>query len=307
VTQNIDGLHLRSGLPRDALSSLHGDLFVGKCASCNKAVTLRQSVCPRIGDINARKDMAPDCKFCVGKYNSHCHCIPDTTCATCGPKVGPLHNNIVHFGENLDEKIVSRAKAEAEAELCIVLGSSCNVSPANVIPTLAKKCAVINLMATPIDDLAKKHGLERVGGTIDAALRQICAELGVTIPDDPKGRSPSLPSASGCLKGSRAVAKAAKVVQAGPKPTRANAAVPKTKLQSAGRLSRTAARQSKKAAEKSPTTGRNVLPEKILGKTTLDREAAGRSIARAKGRKRGVVFGENSVKEIPARDDRMGK
>lgn len=125
ITQNIDGLHSKSGSKK--VIELHGNIHRVKCCSCkNKYNTDEVNF-----DI-----MPPLCE--------------------CG---GLLRPDVVWFGESLPQKELNMAFTYASnAQLAIVIGTSCLVYPAAEIPFIVKRNggAVIefNPEDTPLTDYA---------------------------------------------------------------------------------------------------------------------------------------------------------
>ncbi len=146
ITQNVDGFHQRAGSRQ--VTELHGTLTAVHCQSCG-------SVYP------AERYLADD----------------GTVCA-CG---GFLRPSVVLFGESLPADALKRAEEAAKrAELFLVLGSSLQVSPANLFPQIAKqaqaKLVIVNHDPTPLDDWADLVIRDRSIGDllreVDEALRQ---------------------------------------------------------------------------------------------------------------------------------------
>lgn len=102
-------------------------------------------------------------------------------CAVCG---GVLYDTIINFGEDLPAKDLKRARSNAQkADLCLALGSSLTVTPANGIPeTVGKskrgKLVICNLQKTPLDHLADL----RIHTTTDDMMVRLMDKLRISIP-----------------------------------------------------------------------------------------------------------------------------
>ncbi|MDQ6670184.1 MAG: Sir2 family NAD-dependent protein deacetylase [Chloroflexota bacterium] len=132
VTQNIDGLHQKAGLPQEAVVELHGNAHRVGCLSCG--ITFERPV------IHARV-LAGDA---------------DPNCPDCG---GILKTTTVSFGQGLSVNAVAEARRlHASARLCLVTGSSLVVTPAAALPEVTLRAggrlAILNLTPTHLDDLA---------------------------------------------------------------------------------------------------------------------------------------------------------
>ena len=164
ISQNVDGLHAKSGIPFELLSELHGNRYFMKCLKCNKKMTFEDAGWDkRIWGPGYRTDSIqkgqPRCPYCSGRIIS----------------------SIVNFGDPLpyDELDESYRRSE-KADVFFVIGSSLVVSPAADMPGIAKKngakLIILNKGETPYDyfvDLRFDNYIQEVFPPIVEKVKEI--------------------------------------------------------------------------------------------------------------------------------------
>lgn len=155
ITQNIDSLHQKSGVPEEKVIELHGTLKWVICLECGRRYPRQQ--------IQSRLDSGEK--------------VP--RCDSCG---GIMKPTTISFGQPMPVKETREAETRsATCDLFLVAGSSLVVYPAAQIPLIAKdngaKLVIINLTPTPHDRDADIVIYEKTGQVLSQIVEQVKVKL----------------------------------------------------------------------------------------------------------------------------------
>lgn len=141
ISQNVDNLHLKSGIRPELLAELHGNIALLRCSLCEKTY-------PKSGKVG------------------RCDCR------------GTLSSSVVNFGDSLPIKDLTESYEHSEnCDLFMVVGSSLVVTPAADMPKIALEAGaqlvIINQGETPFDHVAHLRFRERAGEILPEAVEKL--------------------------------------------------------------------------------------------------------------------------------------
>jgi len=122
TTQNIDNLHYRAGSRN--IYEVHGHLRTCHCMQCQRSFDFSIIIKKRDNG-----EIPPLCDKCAGV----------------------LRTDVVLFGDRLPECFEDAFNDARDCDLLIVIGSSLQVAPVNMLPQSAKKLVIINMGETLYD------------------------------------------------------------------------------------------------------------------------------------------------------------
>jgi NAD-dependent deacetylase len=142
ISQNVDNLHLKSGIIPEKLAELHGNLTKVRCVAC---------------------------EFKMDRAEG------EEKCPLCG---GTLKSTVVNFGESLPAKDLQESYKHSQmCELFVVVGSSLVVYPAADMPAVAleagAKLVIINQGETPFDKHAHLCFDEKISEVLPPVIKKL--------------------------------------------------------------------------------------------------------------------------------------
>lgn len=146
ISQNVDNLHLRSGIDPSLLSELHGNCLRQRCITCE--ITFPREQTPKI-------------------------------CSCGGAR---FKSSVINFGDNLPTADFEAAWEHSEkADVYLVIGSTLLVTPASDLPAAAldrgAALIILNLGETPLDGRATLHIKGKAGEILPPIVNDALASL----------------------------------------------------------------------------------------------------------------------------------
>jgi NAD-dependent deacetylase len=132
VTQNVDGLHQKAGVPPELVVEVHGTIHYVVCWDCGERAPMERALA----------------RVAAGEDDPHCR--------TCG---GILKSDTISFGQALVPSVIDRAlRVAEEGDVLLAVGTSLQVYPvANMVPrakAAGRRVVIVNGEPTPYDELA---------------------------------------------------------------------------------------------------------------------------------------------------------
>lgn len=155
ITQNVDNLHQKSGIPEEKVIELHGTFNWVICLDCARRYP-SEGIWSRI----EAGEKVPRCDACGGI----------------------LKTATISFGQPMPERETREAQLRsANCDLFLVAGSSLVVYPAAQMPLIAKdngaKLVIVNLTPTPHDRYADIVIHEKTGQVLPPVVEKVKAKL----------------------------------------------------------------------------------------------------------------------------------
>ncbi|XP_054160307.1 NAD-dependent protein deacylase sirtuin-6-like [Oppia nitens] len=160
ISQNIDGLFLRTNIRRRQIAELHGNFFLDECTHCNSRFirsTPSHTMALKVSDRQCLRSSRP-CR-------------------------GYLRDTILDWEDELPKNELKWAdKYSRESDLSICLGTTLQIEPVGSMPFLSKKLnsgrvVIINLQPTKFDTKADLV----IHDYVDNVMILLCKQLNIQI------------------------------------------------------------------------------------------------------------------------------
>jgi NAD-dependent SIR2 family protein deacetylase len=161
ISQNVDNLHLKSGIRPHMIAELHGNSTLMKCLECDS----------RFG----KGEIGWDDRVWGKGYRTQPVRSGQPKCPDCG---GRIISSVVNFGDPMPPKEMALAEQHSsECDLFLVIGSSLVVYPAAAMPRLAleagARLVIINKGETPYDEYAHLRVEAKAGVFLSAVMKHL--------------------------------------------------------------------------------------------------------------------------------------